>query len=45
MVSLRLPHIIDLERVKEGDNVYFDCKIKANPKHTKLIWKRNVSLI
>lgn len=29
--------------IEEGDDVYFECKVDANPKAYKVIWKHNVS--
>ncbi|KAL5283989.1 hypothetical protein ACFFRR_006326 [Megaselia abdita] len=29
------------EDIKEGDDVYFECKIEANPKPYKMFWYRN----
>jgi len=29
--------------IEEGDDVYFECKIDANPPAYKVIWKHNVS--
>jgi hypothetical protein len=29
--------------IKEGDDVYFDCTIRANPKAYRLAWFHNVS--
>lgn len=29
--------------IKEGDDVYFECAIKANPRPYKISWKHNVS--
>lgn len=43
IVSLRLGNSIDPNGIKEGDDVYFDCHVKANPPSTKLTWYHNVS--
>ena len=32
------------DKIKEGDDVYFDCEINANPKTGKITWKHNVSV-
>jgi sucrose-6-phosphate hydrolase SacC (GH32 family) len=29
--------------IKEGDDVYFECHVKANPVWRKLSWLHNVS--
>ena len=29
--------------IEEGDDVYFECKVHANPGAYKVIWKHNVS--
>lgn len=29
--------------IKEGDDVYFECSIKANPRATVVSWSHNVS--
>lgn len=31
--------------IKEGDDVYFDCEVKANPKVYRLVWYHNVSAV
>ncbi|XP_065565363.1 protein turtle-like isoform X2 [Artemia franciscana] len=31
--------------IKEGDDVYFECKVKAYPKATKLSWRHNGKLL
>ncbi|XP_022183583.1 hemicentin-1-like [Myzus persicae] len=41
IVSLRLGNSIDPNGIKEGDDVYFDCHVKANPPSTKLTWYHN----
>ncbi|VVC44480.1 Fibronectin type III,Immunoglobulin subtype,Immunoglobulin-like domain,Immunoglobulin-like [Cinara cedri] len=41
IVSLRLGKSIDPNGIKEGDDVYFDCHVKANPPSTKLTWYHN----
>lgn len=37
--SLRLGPTLKPETIKEGDDVYFECAISANPDVNKLIWK------
>lgn len=31
--------------IEEGDDVYFECKVRANPDAYKVVWKHNVSEI
>lgn len=31
--------------IEEGDDVYFECKVRANPGAYKVVWKHNVSKI
>ena len=42
-VTLKLGSNLDETDIKEGDDVYFECHIKANPQAHKVMWKRNVS--
>jgi hypothetical protein len=30
--------------IKEGDDVYFECQVSANPRAHRLLWFHNVSL-
>uniref|UniRef100_A0ABD2XEZ8 Ig-like domain-containing protein n=1 Tax=Trichogramma kaykai TaxID=54128 RepID=A0ABD2XEZ8_9HYME len=41
IVSLRLGSTLNAEDIKEGDDVYFECQIKANPPWSKLTWIHN----
>ncbi|XP_011496554.1 PREDICTED: hemicentin-1 [Ceratosolen solmsi marchali] len=41
IVSLRLGSTLSAEDIKEGDDVYFECQIKANPPWSKLTWIHN----
>ncbi len=43
MVSLNLGPNLDGSNIAEGNDVYFECKISANPKVYKVIWLHNVS--
>lgn len=43
-MSLQPGSSLNLENIKEGDDVYFDCNVMARPKATKISWKFNVSL-
>jgi hypothetical protein len=42
-VSLKLGSSLAEADIKEGDDVYFECHIKANPQAHKVTWKKNVS--
>ena len=35
---------IDRHNINEGTDVYFDCKIEANPNSYKVKWNKNVSV-
>ena len=43
VVSLTLGSKLDASDIKEGDDVYFECKIKSHPKAQKVSWKKDVS--
>ena len=30
--------------IKEGDDVYFECNVRANPRPYKVTWRFNVSI-
>ena len=42
-VKLSLGSTLNPMEIKEGTDVYFECKIQANPKASKLAWVFNVS--
>lgn len=42
-VSLHLGSTLNPEDIKEGDDVYFECNIRANPKQHKITWFHDVS--
>lgn len=44
IVDLRLGNNLNAVHIKEGDDVYFECKIKSNPREYKITWLKNVSL-
>lgn len=44
VVTLKMGSSLNPEDIKEGDDVYFECNIRANPKTYKLAWFHNVSL-
>ncbi|XP_057664801.1 hemicentin-1-like isoform X2 [Diorhabda carinulata] len=37
-VVLHLGNTLNPEDIKEGDDVYFECSIKANPKQHRILW-------
>ncbi|XP_043226063.1 hemicentin-1-like [Amphibalanus amphitrite] len=41
VVSLTLGSSLDQDRIKEGDDVYFECSIRANPPVYKTEWRHN----
>lgn len=44
-VTLSLGSTLNPDDIKEGDDVYFECHIKANPKEQRITWSRDVSII
>ncbi|XP_072159855.1 kin of IRRE-like protein 3 isoform X2 [Bemisia tabaci] len=40
-VSLHLGSTLNGEDIKEGDDVYFECIIRANPRENKIFWYLN----
>lgn len=45
IVDLSLGSTLNADDIKEGDDVYFECKVRANPPMRKLTWLHNVSII
>lgn len=43
IVTLRLGSTLKADNIKENDDVYFECHVKANPPWKKLNWLHNVS--
>ncbi|XP_047005128.1 nephrin-like [Schistocerca americana] len=41
IVTLRLGPTLRADNIKEGDDVYFECHVKANPPWKKLTWLHN----
>ncbi|GLV36530.1 sidestep IV [Carabus blaptoides fortunei] len=41
VVTLKMGSSLNPEDIKEGDDVYFECNIRANPKTYKLAWFHN----
>ncbi|XP_068896436.1 protein turtle homolog A-like isoform X3 [Tenebrio molitor] len=44
-VVLHLGSTLNPEDIKEGDDVYFECNIKANPKEHKITWFHDGTLV
>lgn len=42
-VTLSLGSTLNPDEIKEGDDVYFECHIKANPKEHRITWSHDVS--
>ena len=42
---LSLGSSLNGSNIKEGDDVYFECSIRANPKPYKISWRFNVSIV
>ena len=42
-VKLNLGSGIDRNRISEGQDVYMDCEVRANPRIYKVEWIHNVS--
>ena len=41
-VSLRLGKSLDPDNLRTGNDVYFECDVKANPIPHKLVWLHRV---
>ncbi|KAL3285808.1 hypothetical protein HHI36_000330 [Cryptolaemus montrouzieri] len=41
-VQLHLGTTLNPDDIKEGDDVYFECNIRANPKEHKITWYHDV---
>ena len=44
MLKLELGLNLNPDDIEEGDDVYFECKVHANPWAYKVVWKHNVSM-
>ena len=44
MLKLELGQNLNPDDIEEGDDVYFECKVHANPWAYKVVWKHNVSM-
>ena len=42
-VRLEIGKAINLEDLEEGDDVYFECSVEANPPPYKVTWLHNVN--
>ena len=42
VVHLELGSKLTMSAIKEGDDVYMECNIRAHPWVTKVTWKHNV---
>ena len=45
IVSLRLGLQLGSQAIEESKDVYFECKIKANPEIYKISWTHNVGFL
>lgn len=43
VVNLKMGKTLNPDDIKEGDDVYFECIVRANPKVYKLAWFKDVS--
>lgn len=43
VVDLKMGSNLNPDEIKEGDDVYFECTVKANPKTHRLVWFHDVS--
>lgn len=43
MVVLELGSKLNPNDIEEGDDVYFECDVRANPPAYKVVWEHNVS--
>lgn len=44
IVTLQLGAKLNPNDIEEGDDVYFDCLVRANPPAYKVVWEHNVSV-
>lgn len=42
-VTLTLGSTLNPDDIKENDDVYFECNVKANPSSVKISWSHDVS--
>lgn len=43
LVSLHFGNSLNPTNIKEGDDVYFECKVRSNPVQHKILWFHDVS--
>lgn len=43
IVSLHFGNSLNPKNIKEGDDVYFECKVRSNPVQHRITWFHNVS--
>ncbi|XP_063233015.1 synaptogenesis protein syg-2-like isoform X2 [Bacillus rossius redtenbacheri] len=41
LVALRLGNTLNSADIKEGDDVYFECDVRANPREHKIAWRHD----
>ena len=41
---IKLGSPLKIERIEEGHDVYFDCKVDANPPASSIQWHHNVKV-
>lgn len=44
IVVLQLGSKLNPNDIEEGDDVYFDCVVRAHPQAYKVVWEHNVSI-
>ena len=44
IVSLKFGTSLNPSNIAEGNDVYFECEIDANPDAYKIVWLHNVSI-
>lgn len=43
IATLKMGSNLNPNHIKEGDDVYFECSVQANPRVTRLAWYKEVS--
>ena len=38
VVELNLGHSVDIDNIREGDDIVFDCDVEANPHPINIYW-------
>ena len=44
-VTLTLGSTLNPDDIKENDDVYFECNVKANPSTVRIAWSHDVSIL